>query len=66
MTLHDILAVEMSVAQVASETSFLLVCTLNVLLEVMVQCGFVAADMAHLEVTFFRMAISHMLLEAFL
>ena len=66
MTLHDILAVEMSVAQVASETSFLLVCTLNVFFEVVVEGGFVTADMAHFEIAFFGMAVAHVFLKTFL
>ena len=52
--------------KITGETSFLFMRSFDMFLEVMVECGLVAADMAHLEVTFFRMAISHMLLEAFL
>lgn len=66
MPLHDILAIEVSIAEVAGKPSLLLVGPLDMLLEIMVERCLVAANMAHFKVTFFRMAVAHMLLQAFL
>ena len=52
--------------KVTSKPSFLFVSTFNMLLQIMIECCLVSTNMAHFEVAFFGMTVTHMFLEAFL
>ena len=66
MPFHDVFPVKMSIAKIASEPAFLLVCSFNMLFQVMVQSGFVATNMTNFEITFLWMTVTDMFLQSLL
>ena len=66
MSFHDIFTVEMSITEIASESSFLFMSPFYVFFEIVIECGFVPANMANFEITFLGMAISDVFDQALL